>query len=171
MRVYKFEAIIQKLCAIIFSCFSRIATLNKNILFDFMLWRPATLFKKGPDRGAFLWILRNFYKNTYIGKHLRFAASKLWMHTDSFIWKYLTEYYFLRSTHQIWTTEIYFIFVTQFTVIISVRNVPCIPESRIEIKIKLNFYFHTSLWCLKRFYEGNYSLHKTFFMHHTEVWK
>ena len=33
-------------------------------------------------------------------------------------------------------------------------NVPCISESRIEIKIKLNFYFHTSLWCLKRFYEG-----------------
>ena len=23
-----------------------------------------------------------------------------------------------------------------------------------EIKIELNFYFHTSLWCLKRFYEG-----------------
>ena len=30
----------------------------------------------------------------------------------------------------------------------------CISESYIEIKIKLNFYFHTSLWCLKRFYEG-----------------
>ena len=29
-----------------------------------------------------------------------------------------------------------------------------ISESCIEIKIKLNFYFHTSLWCLKRFYEG-----------------
>ena len=28
-----------------------------------------------------------------------------------------------------------------------------ISESCIEIKIKLNFYFHTSLWCLKRFYE------------------
>ena len=26
--------------------------------------------------------------------------------------------------------------------------VPCISESCIEIKIKLNFYFHTSLWCL-----------------------
>ena len=25
---------------------------------------------------------------------------------------------------------------------------------KIEIKIELNFYFHTSLWCLKRFYEG-----------------
>ena len=30
----------------------------------------------------------------------------------------------------------------------------CISESCIEIKIKLNFYFHTSLSCLKRFYEG-----------------
>ena len=32
--------------------------------------------------------------------------------------------------------------------------VPCITESSIEIKIKLKFYFHTSFWCLKRFYEG-----------------
>ena len=27
---------------------------------------------------------------------------------------------------------------------------------------KLNFYFDTSLWCLKRFYEGIQGLHKTF---------
>ena len=33
-------------------------------------------------------------------------------------------------------------------------SVPCISESRIGIKIKSDFYFHTSLWCLKRFYEG-----------------
>ena len=32
--------------------------------------------------------------------------------------------------------------------------VPCISESCIEIKLKLNFYFHASLWCPKRFYEG-----------------
>ena len=31
---------------------------------------------------------------------------------------------------------------------------PFISKSCIEIKIELNFYFHTSLWCLKRFYEG-----------------
>ena len=31
--------------------------------------------------------------------------------------------------------------------------VPCISESCIEIN-KLNFYFHTSLWSRKRFYEG-----------------
>ena len=40
-------------------------------------------------------------------------------------------------------------------------NVPCISESCIEIKIKLNFYFHTSLWCLKRFYEDLKGFHKT----------
>ena len=38
----------------------------------------------------------------------------------------------------------------------------CISESCIKIKIKLNFYYHTSLWCLKRFYEGLLGLHKTF---------
>ena len=31
---------------------------------------------------------------------------------------------------------------------------PCISESCIEIKINLSFYFHTSFWCLKWFYEG-----------------
>ena len=31
-----------------------------------------------------------------------------------------------------------------------------------KIKINLNFYFHTSLWCLKGFYEGIYGLHKNF---------
>ena len=32
---------------------------------------------------------------------------------------------------------------------------PFISESCIEIKIELNFYFHTSSWCLKRFYEAS----------------
>ena len=29
-------------------------------------------------------------------------------------------------------------------------NATCISESCIEIKINFDFYFHTSLWCLKR---------------------
>ena len=29
-------------------------------------------------------------------------------------------------------------------------------------RFRLNFYFHTSLWCLKRFYEGFKGFHKTF---------
>ena len=36
---------------------------------------------------------------------------------------------------------------------------PSRPNPGRREKINLNFYFHTSLWCLKRFYEG---LHKTF---------
>ena len=35
-----------------------------------------------------------------------------------------------------------------------ILNVPCISESYIEIKIKLNFYFHTSFSTLKSIYEG-----------------
>ena len=33
-----------------------------------------------------------------------------------------------------------------------ILNVQCISEIYIEMKIKLNFYFHTSLWCVKMFY-------------------
>ena len=39
---------------------------------------------------------------------------------------------------------------------------PSISESCIQMKINLNFYFDTSLWCLKRLYEGLYGLHKIF---------
>ena len=31
---------------------------------------------------------------------------------------------------------------------------PCISKSCIKLKINLNFYFHISLWYLKRFYES-----------------
>ena len=37
--------------------------------------------------------------------------------------------------------------------------IPILDE---EEKIKLNFYFHTSLRCLKKFYEGLRGLYKTF---------
>ena len=39
---------------------------------------------------------------------------------------------------------------------------PCISKGGIKIKVNVNFYFHTTLWCLKRFYEGLKGLHKTF---------
>ena len=39
---------------------------------------------------------------------------------------------------------------------------PVYSESCIDAKIKFNFYFHTSLWCLKRFYEGLEALIKPF---------
>ena len=42
------------------------------------------------------------------------------------------------------------------------KNNPFRPNPERREKIKLNLYFHTSLWCLKRFYEGLKGLHKTF---------
>ena len=39
---------------------------------------------------------------------------------------------------------------------------PSRPNHRRREKINLDFYFHASLWPLKRFYEGLKGLHKTF---------
>ena len=39
---------------------------------------------------------------------------------------------------------------------------PSRPNPRRREKIMLNFYFHTSLWCFERSYEGLKGLHKTF---------
>ena len=39
---------------------------------------------------------------------------------------------------------------------------PSRPNPGQREKIKLNFYFHTFSWCLKKFYEGLNGLHKTF---------
>ena len=41
-------------------------------------------------------------------------------------------------------------------------HTPSIFENCIKTKINLNFYLHTHLWCLKRFYDGFKGLHKTF---------
>ena len=43
-----------------------------------------------------------------------------------------------------------------------VDNNPSRPNHGRREKIKLNSYFHTSLWCLKRFYEGLKGLIKLF---------
>ena len=38
----------------------------------------------------------------------------------------------------------------------------CIMRTNIGVRMAQNFYFHTSFWCLKRFYEGLKGLTKTF---------
>ena len=37
---------------------------------------------------------------------------------------------------------------------VKIKINPYLPNPRQRKEIELNFYFHTSLWCLKRFYEG-----------------
>ena len=39
---------------------------------------------------------------------------------------------------------------------------PSLPHPGRREKINLNFYFHTSLWCLKKFFESLKGHHKTF---------
>ena len=51
-----------------------------------------------------------------------------------------------------------------FTIVYIIYTTQSISKSSIEIKINLNFYFHTFWWCLKRFYED-------LLRHHKEVWK
>ena len=62
------------------------------------------------------------------------------------------------SIWQLWPTN-----RASFQFTINISNVsPSCPNPGRREKIKLNFYFHTSLWCLKRFYEGLKGFHKTF---------
>ena len=50
-------------------------------------------------------------------------------------------------------TNIQFVTIVYAILMYLTLPIPCISESYIEIKIKLNFYFRASLWCIKRFYE------------------
>ena len=57
------------------------------------------------------------------------------------------------SVETLWNQVFDSRFVLPFRAVLTLP-VPCISKSYVKIKVKLNFYFHTSLWCLKRFYEG-----------------
>ena len=48
---------------------------------------------------------------------------------------------------------------------------PSSPDPVQREKVNWNFYFHTSLFSFKRFYEGLKGFHKTFLGHHKEVWE
>ena len=65
----------------------------------------------------------------------------------SCFWFLLSVIFFLKNTFK--TAE--FWCVAGLTAISRLLTLPapCISENCVEIKIKLNFYIHTSLWCLK----------------------
>ena len=65
----------------------------------------------------------------------------LWNTSDGCFWKYIVH------------LLLYFTYCNLF-------NLSC-PSPPRRKKINLNLYFHTSLWCVKRFYEGLKGLHKT----------
>ena len=115
-----------------------------------------------------MFLLETFNSKPEFGFNLRSAIYKFWFLT------YIRE---VQSFSSLLTTSLHIIkvqFLWFFQVGICkfefINFIPdtltlfvlCISESCVEIKIKLSFYFHTSLWCLKRFYEGLWVLHKTF---------
>ena len=88
-------------------------------------------------------VLRNFA--TFKGKHLcQSLRPATLLKRDSgtgvFLW-------ILRNFR-----SIIFPFRDRLQILLWTLNEPCISEICIEKKNKLNFYFHTSSWCLKRFW-------------------
>ena len=69
---------------------------------------------------------------------------------------------FLRTTFLQNTSRRLLLYSFRKMFFILTLSAPCISESCTKTKINLHFYFHTSLWYLKRFYEGLKGLHKTF---------
>ena len=68
----------------------------------------------------------------------------------------------INDERRVWESEIPLVsFTVSINGLLLVFPVLCISETCIEIKINLNFYFHTSLWCLEGFYEGLKGLYKT----------
>ena len=99
--------------------------------------RPATLLKKGTQYRGFPMIF----------------PSKTPFLQNTTSWRLLDIYH--QNFHQSWPLlqPLSVSAVKNWTSLLTLKA-PCISESCIELKIELNFYFHTSLWCLKRFYEG-----------------
>ena len=68
------------------------------------------------------------------------------------------------SSYPLWSLNLYLTWgqIFHHRYMTGLTPAPWVSESCIKIKINLNFYYHTSLWWLKRFYKGLQDLHKTF---------
>ena len=101
--------------------------------------RPATLLKKGIQYRCSPMILATLSKTPFL------------QNTTS--WRLLDIYH--QKFHQSWPLlqPLSVSAVKSWTSLLTLKDL-CISESCTELKIELNLYFHTSLWCLKRFYEG-----------------
>ena len=131
---------------------------QKNVAVDFV---TAGVVSKLPMKSSVAKPKKcNFVNNEFYCEHLLGAFSTIFRILRKKFAFILEELRSLRSKPDkvvleffIWR-NIYFTMLHFLLCIISTLSVPCISESYIKLKIKLNFYFHTSLWYLKRFYEG-----------------
>ena len=87
-----------------------------------------------------------------------------WQEIQIVLFKYYfwIHLYFLHSISSLeHTKDIVSTFIKDLQKILAL-SASYISENYFKIKINLNFYFRTSLWCLRRFYGGLKYLHKTF---------
>ena len=87
-----------------------------------------------------------------------------WQEIQIVLFKYYfwIHFYFLHSISSLeHTKDIVSTFIKDLQKILAL-SASYISENYFKIKINLNFYFRTSLWCLRRFYGGLKDLHKTF---------
>ena len=87
-----------------------------------------------------------------------------WQEIQIVLFKYYfwIHLYFLHSISSVeHTKDIVSTFIKDLQKILAL-SASYISENYFKIKINLNFYFRTSLWCLRRFYGGLKDLHKTF---------
>ena len=87
-----------------------------------------------------------------------------WQEIQIVLFKYYfwIHLYFLHSISSLeHTKDIVSAFIKDLQKILAL-SASYISENYFKIKINLNFYFRTSLWCLRRFYGGLKDLHKTF---------
>ena len=86
-----------------------------------------------------------------------------WQEIQIVLFKYYfwIHLYFLHSISSLeHTKDIVSTFIKDLQKILAL-SASYISENYFKIKINLNFYFRTSLWCLRRFYGGLKDLHKT----------
>ena len=154
-----------------FLTWSRHFVVERNTL----AWHVFVLLIKPKDSAGFLELLLNACFQPFIIFHKVFCLRCVLDVSASCIclWNLparKVDYYFVSS-----------MFVVKISIVKIkdkfFKNLLTLPALMLdqEKNNNLNFYFRTSLWCLKKFYEGLKGFHKTFWgttkKHHKEVWK
>ena len=115
--------------------------------------KPATLFKKRTWQRCLPVNFAKFLKTHFFIKHLRWPLPNIWNEVES---RYFHKKFHRRCVAVSWIYRVrrakLNVHQTPYEKLMYVNLSRPSPGRR--EKIKLNFYFHTSLWCLKRFYEG-----------------
>ena len=123
----------------------------------------------------FLAVVLNLYQ------HKSKVLLRVWNSLECFGWNFGDWHFYKMHAHLVETMEYIFIYSFQkghcatglsyitrlmpvnhvYLLLFEILTLPVlIPDE--EKKNQVNFYFHTSLWCLKWFYEGLKGFHKTF---------